>query len=102
MVCSPKNFNMGSMLKSPECTKAFAKASILHGDKPNENSAYWGDDCSTDSSSNCLLFPNQDMKVGSSDGGRPDDQGQHPLFAQQELKYYFSKKKGLLCTTIKF
>lgn len=100
MVCSPKNFNMGSMLKSPECTKAFAKASILHGDKPNENSAYWGDDCTTDSSSNCLLFPNQDMKVGSSDGGRPDDQGQHPLFAQQVLPNITSQKRKDYCAQL--
>lgn len=81
MDCDPNALNMGSMLKSPECAKAYSKASIMHGNRTVDNIT-WEHECGDSGNEKCHLFPNPYMRIGSKeegDGIRPNVNGTHPL-----------------------
>ena len=55
--CDPEAFNMGSMLKSPECARAYTKASIMHGERTSDGIT-WEHECGANGNEKCHLFPN--------------------------------------------
>jgi hypothetical protein len=89
--CDPAALNVGSMLKSPECSRAFAKASIMHGERTVDGIT-WEQECDIPGRE-CHLFPNPNIKIGSSDGTRPNPTATHPLITDTPNDLYNDKRR---------
>jgi hypothetical protein len=93
--CDPNALNVGSMLKSPECAKAYSKASIMHGERTSDGIT-WEHECGDADNEKCHLFPNPNMRIGASDGsGRPNVNGTHPLLTDTPTELYNDKRKTM-------
>ena len=97
--CDPDALDMGTLLKSPECSRAYAKASIMHGERTDDGIT-WEQPC--DTNGNCHLFPNPYSKVGEVEDGEraPDDVAPtHPLLTDNATEVY-NDKRIAYCNTL--